>query len=215
MDTYAPHYDPVVLRRAFHLGIAIEFIPARLTWLMQPLDTHVFRRFKSYLRKVIETSTVAQAGVKLGKVAWIALGCEAVQCILEDNNWSLAFMDNGYGGQQKRLSKAILSELKEVGVPESSAARPTLEMVQLCFPKGRGKGRIPELFQPYPEDLAALAVPALHPPDMYVPPIGGLDASSAGGAPPAHILPHEASSAALTVCTRHRIACKRTVSGGY
>ena len=49
LDTAGVHICPWFLRSASRRGIAVQYVPAKLTWLLQPLDTHVFARFKGYL----------------------------------------------------------------------------------------------------------------------------------------------------------------------
>ena len=49
LDTASAHICPKFLRAASRKGIVVQYIPAKLTWLLQPLDTHVFARFKQFL----------------------------------------------------------------------------------------------------------------------------------------------------------------------
>ena len=56
LDTAGVHICPKFLRAASLKGITVQYIPAKLTWLLQPLDTHVFARFKRFLlQKTVET----------------------------------------------------------------------------------------------------------------------------------------------------------------
>lgn len=51
MDTASCHTNARLVRAAGALGIWIAFIPAKLTFLLQPLDTHVFAGYKDCLKK--------------------------------------------------------------------------------------------------------------------------------------------------------------------
>ena len=50
MDTAPIHLRPVVLAKAKSEGVHIAIVPAGLTWLVQPLDTHCFSGLKQFLR---------------------------------------------------------------------------------------------------------------------------------------------------------------------
>jgi hypothetical protein len=40
-----------VARRAAELGIWLVFVPAKLTFLLQPIDEHIFALYKRFLSK--------------------------------------------------------------------------------------------------------------------------------------------------------------------
>ena len=50
MDMAPCHMHPSVFALARRKGIRIVLIPARLTGLLQPLDTHVFRQFRARMQ---------------------------------------------------------------------------------------------------------------------------------------------------------------------
>ena len=51
LDVCPAHVAPDTLATARQLDIALAFVPARLTWLLQLLDTHVFAQLKREMRK--------------------------------------------------------------------------------------------------------------------------------------------------------------------
>ena len=56
MDVLGLHYCDKVVNAARTNGIRLHFIPGRLTWLLQPLDTHGFALYKRYLKNSIGVS---------------------------------------------------------------------------------------------------------------------------------------------------------------
>ena len=51
MDVLGLHYVAKVIAAARANRIRLHFIPGKLTWLLQPLDTHGFSLYKRYLNK--------------------------------------------------------------------------------------------------------------------------------------------------------------------
>ena len=50
-DALPAHCAPSVLRAAGRAGLWVVIVPAKMAWLLQPLDTDVFSRYKQYLRR--------------------------------------------------------------------------------------------------------------------------------------------------------------------
>ena len=50
-DAVKAHIKPDVLQCAGRLGIWVIIVPAKITWLLQPADTHCFANYKAYLRR--------------------------------------------------------------------------------------------------------------------------------------------------------------------
>ena len=49
MDAAPVHVASNVLRACVERSIHVIVVPAQMTWLLQPLDTHAFRLYKAYL----------------------------------------------------------------------------------------------------------------------------------------------------------------------
>ena len=86
-------------------GIWPILVPAKLTWLLQPLDTHVFASFKR--RAQAAALRVRCAGEKEGNVLKqvLAARCEAIETILLGSAWAHAFASNGFSDGQAGLSR--------------------------------------------------------------------------------------------------------------
>ena len=176
LDTAGSHICPVFLRAASRRGIAVQFVPAKLTWLLQPLDTHVFARLKRYLI-LLYRQDLLQSGSRATELsARLAAVIQACRKVLQAHAWASAFDANGFSVHaQREARQTILEELQWERVPELPAALPTLSEFAAIFPTRtdiplaglllvyRDRGAEPPALPP-PEDLAlALPAPEAHP----------------------------------------------------
>ena len=93
-DAAPLHLHPEVIELLGELGIWWLLIPKKLTWLLQPLDTHTFSKYKRYIRNRWLDTIVAQQGRRNVKdVVVIVVG--SIQTVLEGNSWTTVFNANG------------------------------------------------------------------------------------------------------------------------
>ena len=78
-------------------------IPARMTSLLQPLDTHVFSRFKMCLRTRLHQLMLTGANEDLTSGLVVDALLHAIKGVLQRHEWAPAFAHNGFG----RLSFAV------------------------------------------------------------------------------------------------------------
>lgn len=107
MDTAPPHIAQKVLTHLNRLGVHILLIPAGMTWLLQPLDSHVFNSVKKEL--FLQLSTF-RAGLPEGKMpsgAWIDILGNVVQKMLVNTEWSTTFASNGLSADLSDLRSRI------------------------------------------------------------------------------------------------------------
>ena len=110
LDCAAQHVANDVLAHAARLGLHLLFVPARLTFLLQPLDTHVFSTLKLQLHReqLRARSGAAQGG--LGPLEWIAILERTVTQVLVMRDWSRSFADNGVTGRPELARPRILEQ---------------------------------------------------------------------------------------------------------
>ena len=77
-----------MLTHAQRLGVQIVIIPARLTWLMQPLDTHVFAQLKRKIRMAEYDWKACRSDRRLTPPARIDLHSHAIREVLVDSDWN-------------------------------------------------------------------------------------------------------------------------------
>mgnify|MGYP002044654245 CR=1 FL=1 len=194
-----PHYQVVLFLDAFRghihynvqlqcnrLGIVLIIIPANLTWLLQPCDTHVFSIFKKYMRQLWARMTDLAPNGFIDIVAMVRLLFETITHIVQGRDWSHAFKADGFFEDFTYLSSYIMRNLQYKEQPAIITAVPSLEGIKHCFPRNtvvHGRLVLKLLHQPDP----VLALPPPAAPLLALPPpvqVGGAS-SSAGPAQPA------------------------------
>lgn len=136
MDALPAHLAPKVLRAAAKKGIWIIVVPAKLTFLVQPADTHAFYRYKMYLRKrYLEAGTDSEDGAVHLRTILKAMN-DGVRYVFQAHAWKRAFDENGFGHQQRRVRARILqaSGLRAPLVIDASV--PTVDQFQGIWPAG-------------------------------------------------------------------------------
>jgi hypothetical protein len=95
MDSATIHLAAPVLLHCSRLGLHPCFVPAGLTYLCQPLDSHVFASFKRMLAELQERARGDNLLGIMPAGAWIGTVVRSVQAILVEKDWSAAFAGNG------------------------------------------------------------------------------------------------------------------------
>ncbi len=113
------------------------FVPARLTWLLQPCDTHCFAAYKRSLQRQYHDDSVANAsGTVSAKDVCLDIN-RAVKSVVQRKHWASAFDGNGFGASQRGVQKRVLKHLQLDEAPPISASLPTLEQFETIFPSKR------------------------------------------------------------------------------
>ena len=110
-------------------------IPARLTRLLQPLDTHVFRRYKAMLQEECQAARARSPNGQFLVVHLIPCICACVLGLLQRCDWSGAFDGDGLSAGQERVRDRIKREMQLVDVPVVAATKPTVDELRPCFPR--------------------------------------------------------------------------------
>lgn len=145
MDAHICHFSKEALRQAALYQIWPCIIPASTTSFLQPLDTHVFSRFKMYLRTCMHKQMMSGANRDLSSEQVLQSLMESMKGVLQKHRWAEVFQQNGFGSQLQARPH-LLKMLHWTEQPCIPNEMPTLEQFQSCFPQGR---EIPfrELFQ--------------------------------------------------------------------
>ena len=133
-DTVRFHFADTVLQACSNNGIWPMLVPAKTTWLLQPLDTHVFRAFKSALGNFYQEARIRAGRCDLNIGQFLACLYEAMHAVLQSRSWSHAFAKNGFGSGQAGVSGRIMCELGIAAPVLVPATRPTRDELQCVFP---------------------------------------------------------------------------------
>ena len=147
-DALGAHLQPAVLREAGRLGIWVLVIPARITWLLQPADTHCFAKYKAFLRKRYLEAAADSVDGRVSLDAILNSMNAAIRCIFQKSKWRHAFEGNGFGDRQRRIRESILQHLEWTALPHIPSSLPTLQQLSHIWPK-RVDVPIDALFTPF------------------------------------------------------------------
>ena len=134
-DAAKSHIRPDVLACAGKLGIWTIIVPAKVTWLLQPADTHCFARYKAFLRrKYLECSASASDGHVSTDDIILTINA-AVREVFQKQKWQGSFMGNGFGHQQGQVRSKILEHLEWAAVPQVACTLPNLSQFAHIWPR--------------------------------------------------------------------------------
>ena len=134
MDAAKMHTSKRVVLACRAMNIWPLLIPAGLTWLLQPLDTHGFSPFKNVLTKLYQAARVSSTNQELDIQEFIECVSEAVDSVLCGRGWKRAFERCGFGLRQAQVATRTLANL---GVEDCEvlATMPSWEEIHACFPR--------------------------------------------------------------------------------
>jgi len=112
LDAANQHISNDVLSHAARLQIHLLLIPARLTHLLQPLDTHVFGPFKRSLQEGHCIMRGQQPDGILPPRAWITILDNTVRQHFVNRPWASAMVCNGLTGDTSALRPKLLDILR-------------------------------------------------------------------------------------------------------
>ena len=159
LDAAPLHLNEAALAEIAAAGFWYVVIPARLTWLLQPLDTHVFSRYKQYLRMRF-ADEVGGPSKRRAAFKMIQLTSAAARGVLQASRWRGAFAGDGLLGDQAELSSYARAQLDFDGMAPVLALAPSLATMRLRWPRNK---RAPEgtAFLALPGGAASSAAAAL------------------------------------------------------
>ena len=133
LDACKIHMGAGFLRACNARGILVHYVPSKLTWLLQPLDTHAFARFKMAIGCQYRHEIMKHGQCELS--AMLRIVANVVRKILQGVRWSYAFDANGFGRHQAEVRKTILDVLDQESAVGASSQLPTYHQFTLIFPR--------------------------------------------------------------------------------
>lgn len=135
MDCASLHLTKEVLLHARRNQITVLVIPAKLTWLVQPADSHCFAAFKQTLKRQWLRARFSK-GFALDDSDWIKVLIKSVE-YLHSKPWAQSFVDNGILHSTWR--EASNRVMKRLLLPSTfvSDDKPSEEQIRSLLPKRR------------------------------------------------------------------------------
>jgi len=110
------HLADEVMGEVATAGIWYLVIPARLTWLLQPLDTHAFAKYKRYLNTRFQGNDERDQDQNT-ILRMLRLVIDTIRAVLQGYRWGPAFASSWLTGDQYRVSVLIRGELEYERLP--------------------------------------------------------------------------------------------------
>ena len=157
MDALGAHIAEVVFKAAARFGIWVLIVPAKLTWLLQPADTHLFYKYKMRVKRCF-TEAMARSPTGMLDLRDVILAINhAVRHVCQAHDWSKAFDENGFGQHQRLVRRSIIETAGFTTPMSVPATMPNLAQFQSIWPAGQ---HVP---------LDAVFRPILQPPEPSAP----------------------------------------------
>jgi hypothetical protein len=141
LDAVPLHYHRRVLNacNAWHIWPVV--VPAKLTWLLQPLDTHFFYKYKMWLKSRYQDARVNTDALELTTAQFLECVYDTINHTFDDDlKLAAAFDENGFGHHQTSIRRFIKGVLEVDSVSDVPAGLPSDEQLKLCFPR---KAKVP------------------------------------------------------------------------
>ena len=107
MDDCSIHVSDKVLRECVRLGIAVVIIPSRMTWKLQPLDTHVFAPLKANIRAGLFAALGNSPRASLSHAAEIRVHGLSIREVLVNRDWSSVMRRSGLTGDRAEWRQGL------------------------------------------------------------------------------------------------------------
>lgn len=133
-DAFRSHMTKPVFRTAARLGFFYFLVPSKMTWALQPCDTHVFALFKRTLEETVQAATAQTSEGRLSRPLLVHCVASTVETILHRRSWKRAFEDCGLVGTQATVSARTLAKLGTASLPPAERGLPSLSMLREIFP---------------------------------------------------------------------------------
>ena len=135
-DAFRAHLSHHVWRATAALNMFYLVIPAKMTWALQPCDTHVFAKFKHHFAIHVQVHLVASSSAQTTLRLVVLALMHALEHVVVHGRFLKAFQEVGLTGDQTRLSNSMLQKIGLHARPSAVTGFPTLSALQSCFPTG-------------------------------------------------------------------------------
>ena len=155
MDALPLHLKPEVLLEARSLGIHVVLVPAKLTFLLQPLDAYVFvmlkRMFRSHMLRWYLHSNMPPPSLE----QWIRILTDCLREHLIRRDWKEAFEKTGFGHDLSSASRFVQQYIPISTINPMITTMPSHVQLRQVLPSNR-RNQPFELFEPSPVPLPAV-----------------------------------------------------------
>ena len=140
LDCAPAHLTPDVLLTARRLSIHLVFVPRKMTWLLQPCDTHVFRRYKAWMHRELRADMIRLGCSHPTLLQIVRLIVRTDQDVLQRHRWRRAFDDDGWCSEVTSCSGRVRRALgSEQATQACGNQLPSLQELRSILPRQRSR----------------------------------------------------------------------------
>ena len=133
LDAVRIHTTARVFQACRRAGIWPIVVPAKMTFLMQPLDTDAFLLYKLGLQQAYQEARAHAPGGDVSVNTFLECVYGVIRGVLQSRRWAGAFDRDGFGHVQAELSSALRKGLRIDGPLTIGDTQPSVEQLSLCF----------------------------------------------------------------------------------
>ena len=134
MDAAKIHLGKRVVQACTRHSIHLMYVPASMTSLLQPLDTHCFSLYKRFISRQYEEALVNSDSGEVSTFSFLKILITAVENVIQARDWKQAFLQTGFGNLQQELSGSLRMKLQLEALPVLQPSLPTLEELAVIYP---------------------------------------------------------------------------------
>lgn len=116
MDCAPYHTNRQTIQHCRRLGIILVFVPARLTWLLQPCDLSVFGPFKNSLRLALQQHRINAPTGRVSADQFMGTVGEVVNRSISAVSWRQSFARVGLDDTQGQISEELSDILADAEI---------------------------------------------------------------------------------------------------
>ena len=143
LDMAPCHIHPDVQAYAMSKGVRMVLVPAGLTWLLQPLDTHVFRQFRMKMQEGWLASKSRAEDGRIPMIDWLQVVAATIRDVVSGRDWQRAFEHSGLLLEQTIMPQHRLQLFGWDTHPTVAPGLPALGQAGQMFPR-RSKCNVAE-----------------------------------------------------------------------
>ena len=137
MDVLGIHIDTSVTDAAREADVDLLYVPALLTWLSQPCDTHALSLYTRHLRRLFLLFRSRQGLGVPTVVEWLLMIRDTIVSFVNQRPWMRAFIEDGFSRDQAGVSDYIRSHLPPGYALPLPSTLPTDDQLRIIFPNTR------------------------------------------------------------------------------
>ena len=138
LDCCPVHLKPEFLQTARALNVTLLFIPAKFTWLLQPLDAHVFNLYKRTLRRQWARMRLESPDGQINMRQWWLEFTSHIHRSMSSQPWAHTFERTGWINGGRQASNYLQRQLEWDTPPHVPDDLPSVAALQDILPRTRG-----------------------------------------------------------------------------